>query len=271
MYQKGQRSNLRNHKDRKRRNDGAISGTETYKPLLLENPTIPESSKSIVEPGKVKAHLRKTMYEEDSRSHSSFMRVLLGNSECQKLSPDIQNTLMLDFDLSSVSFSESSPYSVDRIVTLYGTVSQISAALAYLSFVISSDLNNLLNNQSYTLKSQNYKIDILLEARESSLEAFAAKKTYCDFSEYDCNHNLNIVTLKGDLSYVMNTARDLCTQFPFKKYKDERNIKVLPTIRSHDYDHLFETTENDASSQTAKEGVLNFIYNMNHLSGVSES
>ncbi|PSK37021.1 hypothetical protein C7M61_003446 [Candidozyma pseudohaemuli] len=267
MHQRGGKASQ--SYSRKRRNDDQHTDQFSDNPLLLENPVIPDTVRSVVEPDKVKTYLQKLIPEKKSEEKSTHVKILLGNSESQIFTAEFKSELIENFHLDSITLSESSPFSIDRIVTLYGQQINLLAATAFIGFIISAVSNNLLKHESFTLRSQNYKIDILLEAREFELVLFSEGKALVDFAPYDFNRNLNVVNIKGDLQYLMNTVSEYSRRFQFKVYKQDTDIKILSTIRLHDYDHLFESSETEDQLRVSKEELLKFIYLKNVLNDLS--
>lgn len=267
MHQRGGKASQ--SYSRKRRNDDQHTDQFSDNPLLLENPVIPDTVRSVVEPDKVKTYLQKLIPEKKSEEKSTHVKILLGNSESQIFTAEFKSELIENFHLDSITLSESSPFSIDRIVTLYGQQINLLAATAFIGFIVSAVSNNLLKHESFTLRSQNYKIDILLEAREFELVLFSEGKALVDFAPYDFNRNLNVVNIKGDLQYLMNTVSEYSRRFQFRVYKQDTDIKILSTIRLHDYDHLFESSETEDQLRVSKEELLKFIYLKNVLNDLS--
>lgn len=253
---------------RKRRNDDQPEQSSDS-PLLLENPVVSNTERSVVEPDKVKTYLQKLILEKKSDEKSTHVKILLGNSESQIFTAEFKNVLMNNFHLDSITLSDSSPFSVDRIITLYGEQPFLLAATAFIGFTLSAELNNVLRQESFTLRSQNYKIDILVEAREFELVLFSEGKALVDFAPYDFNRNLNVLNIQGDLQYLMNTVLEYSRRFSFQVYKQDTDIRILPTLRLHDYDHLFESSETEDQLRFSKEELLKFIYLKNVLNDLS--
>lgn len=233
--------------------------------MLLENPTLPDPIHSIVDLKKVISYLQKLLPIKNVEKEACYVKMLMGNSEAQILTESLKEQLISEFQLESIFLSDSNPFSIDRIITLYGKLENILAAVVFLGYVITAELNNVLKSQSYTLKSQNYKINILVEAKEFELVLYLEKAGLIDFAPYDCNRNLNIVTLRGDLQHLMGEVQDLMTKFPFDFYKQDKDIKVLPIIRLYDYDHLFKSPETHNQLLQSKEEILKFIFTQKYL------
>lgn len=265
MYHGTQRYTLRDHSSRKRKLNYRQTSDDRLKPLLLENPKIPDPVDTVVEAGKVITYMKRIAGEAEEDTEAYCVRILIGNTESLRLNLDAQTFIASEFGLCSISLSDSSPYSIDRILTIRGTLKSLLTAAAFLSYKLSSDMNNVLKSEAFTLKSLNYKIDILVEAEELELDNFASKMSYFDSSMYDCNRHLNHVTLKGDVQYIFNTVYQVTKRFPLKKYVQDTEIRSLPIIRLHDHDRLFKSTETEADLLKSKEELLKFIYTAQHV------
>lgn len=264
MHQRGAR-NARSYASRKRKIEPHSSSKVAEQPLLLENPTLPDPILSIVDRNKVTSYLQKLLPVRNVEKESCYVKMLMGNSEAQLVSNSFKERLISDYQIESIFLSDSSPFSIDRIITLHGKLENVLAAVVFLGYVLTAELNNLLKSQSYTLKSQNYKINILVEAKEFELALYLEKAGLIDFAPYNCNRNLNIVTLRGDLQHLMGEVQNLMTKFPFHFYKQDKDINVLPIIRLYDYDHLFKSPETHSQLQLSKEEILKFIFTQKYL------
>lgn len=243
---------------RKRKGDFQSPQKESG-PLLLEDPPLPEKQDVIVDKSKVVAHLHRISSESQGEAKQGCARILLADSEAAYLEEQLQQ-IQKDFELSSITISEADPYSIDRIVALYGENKQAAAAAVYIGFLLVSEYNNTLKIEQFTLKSQNYKIDLLVETDDYELDPFVEKHNLRDFdhAEYDENLIVSLATIKGDLAYLFKTILLVYENFQFQKIQSDQDINITPVINVHDGDYLRHKDEE--ALKTVKDQLLKYVY-----------
>lgn len=251
----------------KRKHNAVFAAAESPSLLVLEDrPAINSVSDNVVDSSKVKLYLHKLTLKQDENP-SSCIKCVLSNTESKKLTPELQDELQKEFEISSVSVSEETPLAVDQIVTLHGNLQQVLRAVLYLAFWLNSEVNNVVKAESFTLKSSNYHIDILIEASLLQMEGLAKKFPLLsmDYSEYESNRKLHIATLSGDFTSLFNSLVYIFLRFSYQVYLSEP-VEQWPIIGVHEGDKLFQPPEATKEKLAAnKNNVLLFIYTQSFL------
>lgn len=251
----------------KRKNNGVGTPNESPSLLILENrPSVNTLADNVVDKTKVKQYLHKLTLKQEENP-SSCIKCVLSNTESKKLTPELQDELQKEFGISSVTVSDENPFTVDQIVTLHGNLSQVLGAVLYLSFWLTSEVNNVVKAESFTLKSSNYHIDILIEASLLQMEALARKFPLLsiDYSSYESNGKLHIATLSGDLTSLFNSLVYVFLRFAYQVYLSDP-VEQWSIIGAHDGDKLFQPTDaNKEKLAKNKNDVLLFIYTQSFL------
>lgn len=267
MYLKGSRPASRGHNPRKRKQDPPAFSSDSTGPLLLDNPPpLKPEVDNVVDDAKVKAYLLKlnTPYEG---SASTCVKILLCNSEIQFLTPDLQESIQSEFGAGSVSVSDAAPLSIDRMLTVFGDLNQVLRTALFVAFLMNSNVNNIVRTEAYTLKSLNYKVEILVEASEMEIEKTAAKFPLlkADFALFDDNPGLHVVTLKGDFSQLFNCLVFISQKHPFEKFVADSSIAFWPVIGVHDGDYLYKRQEENKVVLGNTRDVLSHVFTKTHL------
>lgn len=251
----------------KRRHPVSTSATEGSTFLILENRPPPRApDDNVVDKAKVKQYLHKLTPKQEENP-SACIKCVFSNTESRKLTPELQDELQREFEISSVSVSEENALSVDQIVTIHGNLQQVLRAVLYLSFWLTSEVNNVVRAESFTLKSANYHMDILIEASVLQMEALARKFPLLaiDHSSYESNRDLHLATLSGDFTSLFNSLIHIFLRFAYVKYL-AKPVEQWPVIGTHDGDKLFQPTDaNREKLAKNKNEVLLFIYNSSFL------
>lgn len=248
---------------RKRRPDSP-SLPETSGNLIFEDPVLPPPSNNVVDESKVKQYIHKLQVPDD-QNVSSCIKVVISDSEADYFSAAIQEQLQLEFGISSFSISDKTPLNVDRVITVYGSLKQTLSVVLFLAFVLNSNLNNYVQVEPFTLKSQNYHVDVLVECKDLEMDRLATRfpALAIDYSPYNLNLNLHTATLSGDLTSLFNSLIYIYLRFPYKTYAVDSNIKLLDIIRATDSDGVFRNAETKKANDN--EQLLNFLYSKSFL------
>lgn len=257
-----------NKGSRKRRQDSPALSTEDSSFLLLDNPApIQPGSSNVVERAKVVQYLRKVSSQE-TNNPSACIKIVISDLESPFLSQDVQNTLVTDFEVESVSISSTTHQSVERIVSIYGNLVECLRCALFIAFVLNAEANNVTKTEAYTLKSQNYHIDVLLEVGDLDMERLSKKfpQNSMDFGAFERNWGLQLVTLSGDFVSIFNSLFYIYSRHAYSKYASNSEIQLLPIIGIHDGDDLYERGEANAQAMSNnKNNVLNFVYSKTFL------
>lgn len=264
-YMKNSRSRPQN--PRKRRQESPAPYAEQSGTLLLTNPETIQTTDNVVDEAKVKTYLNKLSISEEAGS--TCIKILVCNSEAQLLAPQI-DAIQADFEAATIAISDSAPLSVDRIVTIYGTLKQALCVALYVSFLLTSDFNNVVKNEAYTLKSLNYKLDVLVEGHELALRKLESTFPSIEYALYDQNPKLWLVSLRGDFSSLIKYLAYIALNFPFDRYVADSNIEHLSVIGVHDGDYLYQRQDEnvDILANNTK-NVLQHIFTKAYLEEVN--
>lgn len=250
---------------RKRKQDSP-STTTSSDLLVFEDPDLPQPSNIVVEPVKVKQYLQKFLVPED-QNVASCIKIVMCDSETDYFTADIQEELRQEFGINSFSISDKAPLNVDRIVTVYGNLKQTLAVAVYLAFLLNSKINNFAQVEQFTLKSQNYHVDVLVECTPLEMDRLATRfpSLAIDYSVYNLNRNLHTATLSGDFLSLFNSLVYIFLRYAYDEYDVDANIKLLNIIGAHDGD-ILANTDNEKQTRTENQNrVLSFIYSNSYL------
>lgn len=264
MQSRRGRGGFKGSNGRKRRYENGDSGSGSRTddgPLLLDDPVMPDTKEMTVDKDKVFTFLKKIAGDSERVSENRCLRLVVLDSEAIYLNTDMQEEIHHHLGTSTISISDPSPYSIDRIITIYGNSNQVACAGVFIGYVLTSDFNNLLKKEPFTLKSQNYKVDVLMEVDDYELDDFVNKNglSYFDHAEYDNNIDLSLATVKGDLSYMFRCLLLVVETYPFKHIVSEKDINITPVINVHDGDYLRPKPDVE-TTRKEKESLINHVY-----------
>lgn len=244
---------------RKRRPDLAPM-PESSGNLIFEDPVIPEPTNNVVDEAKVKQYINKLSLPDD-QNVSSCIKVVICDTESDYFTPEVQEQLQQDFGISSISISQKAPRSVDRIVTIHGNLKQALAAVLFIAFVLNSNINNIVKVEPFTLKLQNYHVDVLVESSEIQLDKHSSRfpNGAMDYGQFGLNRKLFLTTLSGDLSSVFNSLTYVFLRFPYKAYAVEPDIEILKVTP------VADPGRPKTEKTNLNEELLKFIYSKSFL------
>lgn len=250
---------------RKRRPESPSTSTVSDL-LVFEDPDLPQPSNIVVDPIKVKQYLQKLLVPED-QNVASCIKLVMCDSETDYFTAEVQDELRQDFGISSVSISDKTPLNVDRIVTVYGNLKQTLGVAVYLAFLLNSKINNFAKVEPFTLKSQNYHLDVLVECTPLEMDRLATRfpSLAIDYSIYNLNRNLHTATLSGDFLSLFNSLVYLFLRYAYEEYSVDANIELLNIIGVHEGDNLATTDKEKQTKAQNQDRVLDFIYSHSYL------
>lgn len=243
---------------RKRRQDAPAPTGDGSGPLLLEGPTpLPPSDDNVVEKAKVVQHLNKLTPQDDANP-SACIKIVLSNVEAAMLTQEVQDAMVADFGISSVSASDANHLSVDRIVTIYGDLVECLRCALHIAFLMNAEVNNVSKTEHFTLKSQNYHLDVLVEISDLEMERLAKRfpQNSMDAGPFDTNRGLQFVTLSGDFASLFNSLVYIFYRHHYDKYAADSAINIIPVISVYQ-----DADKEDPELEKSKQRILNFVYN----------
>ncbi|CUM57623.1 uncharacterized protein AC631_00227 [Debaryomyces fabryi] len=200
---------------------------------------------------------------------------------------EISQYLKENFGISGIALSKLVEGVIDRILFVYGDIISISRAAVYVAFVLNARLNNLIPSESYTLKSPNYKINVLLQGSYNDEKLYLEINKVadnCGLREFDIsslfNYNNNprliSVRLKGDFNSLFNflmltiDASFSSAQTRFD-YNDDSKINQLRAVSVFDNAGLFQVQDiNRGVLDEHVNKALEYIYSKSFLKPTSE-
>lgn len=250
---------------RKRRSDIPTSAPVSDQ-LVFEDPQFSQSSANVVDEAKVKQYIQKLQVAED-QNVSSCIKVVVCNSEAAYFTSSVQEDLVKDFGIGSFSVSDKAPLNVDRIVTIYGDLQQVLRCVLYMAFLLNSNINNYVKAEPFTLKSQNYHVDVLVETSSLEMNKLATRfpAQAIDYSVYNLNRNLHLATLRGDFTSLFNSLVYIYLRFSYDEYSAQSSIKLLLVIGVHDGGDTGDLETKKQEKAETNNKVLQFIYSQSFL------
>lgn len=250
-----------NRNFRKRRQDQAIQN-QSSTGYLVDDKLLPSSvANNVAESTKVKQYLNRLSTADEKIS--SCIKIILCDSEAAELSSEELEVLQKDFEVESIYISECNPLSVDRILTLHGYLDCILRCAIYISFLVRSKANNILKIEPFTLKSQNYWIDALLETDDLSIAKLRNKlpENSLDICQYEKNSGLKLARFTGDFSSMFKSLTITFKSLNYRAYKSDEDIDILRIINVQDSESLHPRLEKEQQKfHENNSKILSFVY-----------
>lgn len=195
---------------------------------------------------------------------------------------DISKYLKESFGISGIAISKPVDGVIDRIFFIYGDIISVSRAAVYVGFVLNARLNNLIPSESYTLKSPNYKINVLHEGSYNDIKLYSGINKMadnCGLREFDIsspfnyNNNPHLISirLKGDFSALFNFLMltidaSLSSTETRIDYNDHSKINQTRTVDVFDNAGLFQVQDiNKGVLDKNVNNVLEYVYSKSFL------
>ncbi|CAH2353710.1 hypothetical protein CLIB1423_12S01222 [[Candida] railenensis] len=213
--------------------------------------------------------LSSTTTSETSDS-TVVLKIIVSLTEAEYFTSTID--LITDqFKLTDFFISKQVEGSVDRFITLSGSVNSVCRASVYISYCLAAKLNNFSSSNSFTLKSNNYCLSFFERPRNGGAKSWAAigasnGTRVFDYSDSYCRSNsLGTVYIRGDFHSIFNSlliiiqSRDeLATDGPY--YIDDDFIQQVSVTGNYGNPVLFQRQEVNAGVlDNSTEEVLSFI------------
>lgn len=209
----------------------------------------------VVDAAKVIQALKKLPAQETP----ACIKIPVSDSEAQHFEA-LQDSLTETFSVN-ITFLAAS-VSLDRIITVYGDLALCLRCSLYIGFILNSSINNFGKSETYTLKSANYKLLVLVEATDLQIASLEKKfpANTIDVGPYERNANLHAANLTGDFNSLFNSLKFIFSLHPYTKYATDESIKGLPVVGV--YERLIKPFDAPKNNQT----ILNFLYDKHFLS-----
>lgn len=269
-----------NRKQFKRRGQ-VDSSTNWSSNIVLNNtnPKPPTHSDKSVDEGKVINSLNRLKSKAGNDGDNIYLKVILGVPEAQYIESNqemIIKTLKESFDIVDLTLSPSISGTIERFMTISGNLSGVIKACLFVSFIICLQLNNIEKIQTFTLKSNNYKLCLIFQdacdknvtARHSALKHNAQALSHFDMAPMSFNPQLNlfIIELIGDFTALFNFLEYLVSLSQYKhNYLDDSNILEYPIIYTND-SNLYQRQEvNSGVLDDSTRNIMTHIYEESYL------
>lgn len=215
--------------------------------------------------------------------------ILLSTTEAdyfESMEDELSTYLKQNMDVSGIAISKPATGSVDRFFFIYGDIISISRAAVYITFILNAKINNFIPNESYTLKSPNYKVNLLLEGSYDDPKSYSdinKAADNCGLREFDIsspytynsNDDLISIRLKGDFNALFNfflLSVDKSSAQGKNKYTDNSKINQSKVINVFDNAGLFQEQEkNKGVLDNQVNNVLEYIYSRSFLNPASST
>lgn len=267
--------------------------------LALEDPKPKNYSTSringqdnVPDDSKVVNNLKRTgtKFSVSEKQKQLNIKLLLCTSEAEYFESredEINQYLKENFGISGIALSEQVEGVIDRILFIYGDIISIARTAVYVAFVLNARLNNLIPSESYTLKSPNYKIDVLLQGSYNDEKLYSEINKVadnCGLREFDIsspfnyNNNPHLVSvrLKGDFNALFNFLM-LTIDASFSAahtridYNDDSKINQSRVVNVFDNAGLFQVQDiNRGVLDEHVNKALEYIYSKSFIKPDSE-
>lgn len=211
---------------------------------------------------KVINSLNKFVSKSDIKSitQQSQLRIILSISEAALFLQD--NELLLkrmqdSFGISGWGISPLHLGSIEQALYLYGEIGSIGKAAVFVAYILKVKLNNYISAESYTLKSPNYHLSVLMNGPsddDTLQKVIQLQADYCMLRDVDTTYLFGynnrsdqlLITIKGDFSSLYNFLLFLLDYFISSLnsntfYEDE--FTPVKIITAHDDAALYHVQE----------------------------
>lgn len=224
---------------------------------LLQNDSEIKVQETTLEESKVINYLNKLGKDQpsDNSKETLSFKIVVSLSEGAYFEENLDRiTLNLreNFKVKDVTLSPVVPGTVEQFLTVFGKLDAISKASAYIAFILRMVLNRD-KFQAYTLKSQNYSLDVLFSQSRTIphnvRNMFGTGLTYLDTSFPSQYHpTLGAVKIRANFSTIYNLMMHLGSEFVEVAYLDDtRDLKRIPAFGRHTDANLFVRSEKNSS------------------------
>lgn len=199
---------------RKAESSSAVSNTKIENFLSLEDSPSGKIQplKKIPDDDKVVNALNKLSTTATSETSDSTvaLKLIVSLTEAEYFTTSV-DLITDNFKLTDLFISKQVQGSVDRFITLSGSVSSVCRASVYISYCLAAKLNNFLSSNSFTLKSNNYCLSFFERPRTGGAKSWAAigasnGTRVFDYSDSYCrSNNLGTVYIRGDFHSIFNS------------------------------------------------------------------
>lgn len=213
----------------------------------------------------------KNLGNENRRNYSIDLIISVTEALYIESNDKLISTLKDTFEISDISISKQTVNLTDKILSIYGNIQSICRASLYAAFHLNTKLNNIVKNELYTLKSLNYKLDILIHNIDPMFVHNAVERNevlHVDVAEgYNGNFSLIELLVKGDFHALFIFLAELASHESTEaSFINESRLKQIGTIINQDDNalHKRQDVNKDVLSKQAKKAV-NYIYSKSFL------
>ncbi|CCE80187.1 Piso0_003289 [Millerozyma farinosa CBS 7064] len=217
-----------------------------------------------------------------SISQQSQLKIILSISEAALFLQDNESLLKRMQDSFGISGWDISPLhlgSIEKALYLYGEVGSIAKAAVFVAYILKVKLNNYIPAESYTLKSPNYHLSVLMKGPsddDTLQKVVQSQADYCMLRDVDTtypfgynNHSDQLlITIKGDFSSLYNFLLFLLDYFIFSLHSntlDENEYTPVQIITAHDNAALYHIQEaNEGKVSKSLNILLDHAYSKQH-------
>lgn len=228
--------------------------------LVLEDLKTPNQSTSVEESKVINSLKRLEPKVKVDKSKDFLVNISIAESERHIFELDeIYALLKNELEVSDISISSGFN---GAILSIYGDVKSISRGAVFISYVLNTQANNFVQYESFTLKSNNYKLYLLFEniKEEDMVEVLENTGLYNYDVGFDSVTSIMEIRVKSDFHSLFSCLVAILMTFP--KPAPLGKIEFCRKLVSFDEAVLFKRSNEDKELlQKLANLVLKYVYN----------
>lgn len=245
---------------RKRRESPALSTSHGENLLVLEDFKIPNQSTSVEESKVINSVKRLEPKTKVDVSKEFLVNISIAESERHLFeTDDVSAILKNELGVSDISISSGFN---GAILSIYGDVKSISRGAIFISYILNSQANNFVQYESFTLKSNNYKLYLLFKniKEENMVKVLENIGLYNYDVGFDSVTSIMEIRVKSDFHSLFSCLVAILMTFP--KPASLGKIDLCRKLVSFDEAVLFKRSdESKELLQNLANLVLKYVYN----------
>ncbi|ABN68664.2 predicted protein [Scheffersomyces stipitis CBS 6054] len=234
--------------------------------LLLSDPPQAKQAENIITDEKVINYILKLQPKTTERKEV-FLKLVLSYTEAEFLSSselNLEDALSKKFQVKSFSISPQVDGVVDRFITLYGDNESIARGVVYISFLLKVKLNRFIRGELYTLKSNNYDIEMVIRREVYPHDNFLDSFNFNLYEDtfplwYNQNRGVHLLHIRSDFLTLF-----LFTSALLLRYKDSEEDFIIvqtPLFGVHTDPNLFAISDtNKEMLEKSRNGVVSYLH-----------
>ncbi|ODV79994.1 uncharacterized protein CANTADRAFT_5673 [Suhomyces tanzawaensis NRRL Y-17324] len=232
--------------DRYKRKRKRTAPVEEVGPKLrLESVKNVPSHDEIPEDEKVANYLNKLRKDVNS---STFLKLVVSSSEAEYFDAERVQYIKETFKIHDITVSPPVAGSIDRFISLVGTAQEIVRGALFVAFILNAKLNNFAKNQLYTLKSNNYRLSLLVPPSIPPAKAPSSVTTSITSSHHrNESEVLSLHAISGDFTGCFHALMGLAEVMAKANYLEDAKITHLRLFGNTTDPNFFQRSETKES------------------------